>query len=441
MSDKRILIIGGGFAGVHAAVGAAQTLRAAREHAVSVELVSPDPGLVIRPRLYEADLAGVRVPLGRILKPIGVTHRRASVVEINAARRAVRLDDDSGQLSYHQLVLAAGSRLPLPAAGGPVHAADSYAQALALQRAVTELGQGGEAGFSAVVVGGGFSGLELAAELAGTLTRSAQAAGHRTSGRVTLVERHQHVAPGFGPRARQVIERALAGLGVEIRTGVGASEVRAGGVALEDGSEIEGKLIVWSTGPRPSPLTEQIPGARDALGRLELDRFLATGTEGIWAAGDCAAASVDGEHIAVMSCQHAMPQGHRAGENAAAASLGRPARRYRQPLYLTCLDLGDYGALLTCGFDRDTILATGQEAKRFKRYINRSVIYPPATRDAERLLKLGRPQPTGPAMAAVTRLALRSRTIRDRLTSSAEDRAALFAQEFGERIAALPAVA
>jgi NADH dehydrogenase len=428
MSDKRILIVGGGFAGVHAAVGASETLRAAREHSVSVELVSPDPCLVIRPRLYEADLSGVCVPLGRVLPPLGVKHRRAKVIEIDVGRRIARLNGGSSSLSYDQLVFAAGSRLLLPA-GQQVHAADTYAQALALHRGVGALAHQPDARCGAVVVGGGFTGLELAAELAGTLGRSARAAGRQAGAQVTLIERSRNLAPGFGPRARRVIEEALAALGVEVRTGVGVSDVRPDGVALEDGSRVEAELVVWSAGPRASELTEEIPARRDSLGRLQVDRFLATGVEGIWAAGDSAAASVDGGHIAVMSCQHAMPQGRRAGENAAAAVLGKPPRRYRQPLYLTCLDLGAYGALLTCGFDRDTVLATGQEAKKFKRYINRSLIYPPASADPEQLLRLGRPAPAGPAIAALTRVALRSVTLRNRVTEGAEDRASRFASQ------------
>ncbi|MGO9955237.1 MAG: NAD(P)/FAD-dependent oxidoreductase [Solirubrobacteraceae bacterium] len=426
MSEKRILIVGGGFAGVHAAVGASATLRAARERAVAVELVSPDPYLVIRPRLYEADLSGVCVPLSGLLEPIGVRHRRARVIEIDAASQTVRLEDESDRLRYDQLVFAAGSGLTLPA-GQRVHAADTYAQARALNQAVCGLAHAPERQFSVLVVGGGFTGLELAAELAGTLERTARVAGRRAGGHVLLIERSPKLAPGFGTRARGVIEHALGALGVEVRTGVGVSDVRPDGLVLDDGSRVDAELVAWSAGPRASVLAEQIPARRDGLGRLEVDPFLATGVDGVWAAGDSAAASVDGEHLAVMSCQHAMPQGRRAGENAAAAVLGKPPRRYRQPLYLTCLDLGDYGALLTCGFDRNTILVTGQQAKKFKRYINRSLIYPPPSADTKQMLRVGRPEPAGAAMAALIRLALRSDTVRNRVTGAAEDRAALFA--------------
>ncbi len=412
MSDKRILIVGGGFAGIYAAVGAAETLRAASDETVSVELVSPDPYLVIKPRLYETDLAGVRVPLAGVLDPIGVSYRQGRVETIDTAAKTVALDDGTGPLPYDQLVFAAGSQMPLPA-GADVHAADSYEQAVALRAAVSRLA----AGSSVVVVGAGFTGVELAAELGGGSTR------------VTLVERDPHLSPEFGPRARAVIEEALSSLGVTVRSGAGVAAVDRGGVALEDGLRVDGDLVVWAAGPKASPLTEQIPATRDRLGRLDVDRFLSTGVDGVWAAGDSAAACVGGEQSSVMSCQHASPQGRLAGENAAAAVVGRAPGAYRQSLYLTCLDLGAYGAVVTCGFDRDTILASGPNAKSLKRFINRSLIYPPADADAKQILKLGRPAPPGPAGAAIVRTALRSGAIRRMVTGNAQDRAALFAAQ------------
>jgi NADH dehydrogenase len=130
-----------------------------------------------------------------------------------------------------------------------------------------------------------------------------------------------------------------------------------------------------------------------------------------------------------MSCQHAMPQGRQAGENAVAGALGLALGSYRQPLYLTCLDLGSAGALLTSGFARQDIIATGEQGKRFKRYINRSLIYPPHGERAAPLLKLGARPPAGPAVARIQALALRSAAIRRSITSGGEDHAAAYSRE------------
>jgi hypothetical protein len=118
-----------------------------------------------------------------------------------------------------------------------------------------------------------------------------------------------------------------------------------------------------------------------------------------------------------------MPQGRQAGENAAAAVLGDPAGAYSQPLYLTCLDLGAAGGLLTCGYARDSVLASGDRGKRFKRFINRSLIYPPSGGDATRLLALGKDATAGPIGAWAQTLALRSNALRSVVVSRAEDRA------------------
>jgi NADH dehydrogenase len=73
----------------------------------------------------------------------------------------------------------------------------------------------------------------------------------------------------------------------------------------------------------------------------------------------------------------AMTMGRIAGHNVAADFLGIGLLPYRQPRYVTCLDLGSWGAVLTEGWDR-RIELVGAEAKAFKRTINTEWIYPPA---------------------------------------------------------------
>jgi NADH dehydrogenase len=390
MDTERILIVGGGFAGVNAAVGAVDTLGAAQDR-IAVELVSSSPFWVIKPRLYESDLAGVRVPLAGVLDPLGVVHHQAQVTAIDTAERRVVLDDGT-ELLYGQLVLAAGSRLALPE-GRAVHCVDSYDQALELRRALEALLER-HSRPRAVVVGGGFTGIEVATELA----RYAD---------VTVVASPE-LAPGYGPRGRAQISQALASLSVEVRSGARVREVTDGAVSLTDGEVISADVIVWATGPIASELTEQVPGERDGTGRLLVDEHLRTAAPGVWAAGDTACARVNATNSSVMSCQHA-------------------PKRYRQPLYLTCLALGDYGGLLTCGFDRDTILATGQEGAALKRAINHGAIYPPRGGDRNAMLKIGKPAQPGPLGAAIARTALHSRWVRRKAAAATPARSAAYA--------------
>jgi NADH dehydrogenase len=427
MRDHHIVVVGGGFAGVWAALGAAAMRQKQRAQSkLRITLVSPDDALVIRPRLYEADLSGVRVPLEGVLSPVGVEGRQASVEEIDHGHRRLTLTGQHpGEVGYDQLVLCPGSRVQLPGDNDGIHCADSYEQAVALQRAVKVLGSRPDARLSATVVGAGFTGLELAAELADMLRRAADATGV-PAGEVSvrLVDQARSVAPEFGPTARGIIEDALRSLGVQVHTGVQVAQADAGGVTLVDGERIDSGLTVWAGGPRASALNEQLGVPLDEQGRLSVDSRLASTVEGVWAAGDSVRVSVDGQHLAMMSCQHAMPQGCQAGRNAAAVALGLSPGDYRQPMYLTCLDLGSAGALLTCGFERENVLATDERAKRFKRFINRSLIYPPAGGNASALLKLGEPATSGAVAAAIQRTALRSNMVRNALISRSKDRAA-----------------
>jgi NADH dehydrogenase FAD-containing subunit len=228
MHAQRILIIGGGFAGVNAAVGAVDKLGSAQDR-VSVELINPDPFWVIKPRLYERDLSGVQVPLDDVLTPLGVVRHETSVTAIDAVDRRVALDDGSA-LSYDQLVLAAGSRLAMPGRLG-VHCVDSNAEAVQLRTAVIQL-KGRKPRFRAVVVGGGFNGVELAAELA-------------ADAQVTLVAAGD-VAPGFGPYARAEIRRALDSLGVAVRVGVAVDDVTDSTVRLSGGEQAGADLVAWA---------------------------------------------------------------------------------------------------------------------------------------------------------------------------------------------------
>jgi NADH dehydrogenase len=148
---------------------------------------------------------------------------------------------------------------------------------------------------------------------------------------------------------------------------------------------------------RASSLTEQIPGERDASGRLHVDRNLKViGQSDIFATGDTAyAATDDAGNFALMTCQHAIALGRSAGNNVAADLLGEAPIPYSQVKYVTCLDLGAWGAVFTEGWDRQVKL-TKQEGKTVKQQINSVWIYPPV---AEREAALAAADPLIPVVA------------------------------------------
>lgn len=399
MTTTRIAIIGSGFAGTWAALSAARARALAGRGPDDLEIavISPQPTLVIRPRLYEAALEEMTPDVKALFDRVEVRHIAARVDRIDCGARKLHLVATQGQgrttHAYDRLVLAAGSVLNLPPIPGlQDHAfnVDQIEGARALDRHLRALAR--EPGLSArdtvVVAGGGFTGIETATELP---QRLRDLFGADAKLRVVLVERADHVGPDLGPGPRPQIEQALRELGVEVRTGVAAAAVDAGGLVLEGGERIEARTVIWTAGVRAHPLAEQIAGERDRFGRLHVAETLRVkGAVDVYATGDVAfAATDDTGHHALMSCQHAIALGRAAGHNVAAQLLGLPVHPYRQEKYVTCLDLGAWGAVFTEGWGRQ-VKFQGREGKNIKRTINNQWIYPP-TGDREAVLAAADP--------------------------------------------------
>ncbi|MEV6237438.1 FAD-dependent oxidoreductase [Lentzea sp. NPDC051838] len=391
---SNVLIVGGGFAGVWSAASAVKLREelGASEEDLRVTLISAGDDMVIRPRLYEADPDRMRVPLDRVLGPIGVRRIAATVTGIDTESRtvsAIHRDGTTAQHSYDRLVLASGSQVVKPSLPGAelLFDIDTMAGAAALESHLHRLpDQPGR--FTAVVVGAGFTGLELATELVGRLRALAPA----EEVRVVLVERLDEVGPELGAGPRPQIEKALAELSVEVKLGVSLQEVNRSGVILSDGTTIPTATVVWTAGMTASPLTSFVPGQKDKLGRLDVDEYLRVrGLPDVYAAGDTAAPVSPREGRVVMqSCQHALPQGKLAGHNVAADLLQEQLVEFQPPSYVTCLSLGPAGAVATSGWDREVELS-GSDAKDLKTTINSKWIYPPVD-DAQALLSQAGPQ-------------------------------------------------
>lgn len=386
MTD-RLVIAGSGFAGTWAAIAAARARAlAAREAALAITVVSPAPELHIRPRFYEASLEGMAPDLDALFRELEVTHLAARVESLDAQARALELSDARGarsRLHWDRLVLATGSVLFRPDVPGlAAHAFDvdqlAHAQRLDAHLKSLAARPASAARDTVVVAGGGFTGIEAACELPARLRA---VLGERAEVRVVMVEQAPAVGPDLGPGPRPVILEALAACGVEVLTGVGVAAIDADGVTLTDGRRIAAATVVWTAGARAHPLAAQLPGEHDRYGRIAVDAHLrAPQAPTVFVTGDLArAAADDAGHEALMSCQHALSLGRVAGYNAAADLLGLPLHAYRQPKYVTCLDLGPWGAVLTEGWDREVQLR-GAEAKALKRDINTKWIYPPTDR-------------------------------------------------------------
>ena len=393
-----MVVIGSGFAGLWASLGAARRLDELGVPAgtVGITVLSAKPFHDIRVRNYEADLSPCRIPLADLLDPVGVAHIATEVTAIDTDART--LTTSSGvTYGYDRLVLASGSQVVKPAIPGLREFGfdvDTYDGASRLQHHLRRLADGPAEmlqpwAATVVVVGAGLTGIEAACELPNRLRTLF--AGDGVTPRVVLVD-HNLVGSDMGASARPVIERALSDNGVEIRTGVSVAEVSREGVSLSSGERLKAATVVWCAGMRASSLTEQLPVIRDRLGRVPVDDHLRViGVPSIFAAGDVAAARMDDEHLSVMSCQHGRPMGRYAGYNVISDLFGEPMLTLRIPWYVTVLDLGPAGAVYTEGWDR-MVVARGAEAKATKQTINTRRIYPPRTGNRTDLLAAAAPE-------------------------------------------------
>jgi NADH dehydrogenase len=390
-----LTIIGGGFAGLWAALAAAR-LSAIRDAGLSITLLSKDNFLELRPRLYESNPESLRVDMLEPLTAVGVELSTFTVTEIDLARKTI-VGEAAGKIterSYDKLVLAAGSALPWPQTPGfqefGFHV-DNYAGAIRLDKHLSRLAQhaGTASKRTITIVGAGFTGIELATEMRERLAAHSNREA-ASQYRIILIDQAPVVGATLGEGPRDLINGALNAANVETILRTTIKSVTATTIELADDEIIETATVIWCGGPRASSLAVQLTPDCDQLGRAIVDRDLRVrGCDDAFAAGDCAHALVDDVNPSVMSCQHAITMGKFAGHNAAASLLGEPLIPYAQPSYVTCLDLGASGAVFTRGWDRRPEV-TGADAKGIKQMINGQLIYPP-TGTREEILAAAEP--------------------------------------------------
>jgi NADH dehydrogenase len=381
---QRILVIGAGFGGMWSALSATRLFDIHGHNDVDVTVLAPQAELRVRPRFYEPNAHQLAAPIGELFDAVGVKFIKGAAETIDVEQKRVGYIDAQGEKQvciYDKLVLATGSRLALPDTPGVAEHAfdvDQIEQAIRLEAHLKSLVNQpqSQARNTVVVAGGGFTGIETATEMP---TRLRDILGEGADITVIIVDRGDKVGGSMGPQIAEKIAEASEETGVKWQLKASVVAVDENGVTLSDGRRIDAKTFIWTTGVRASSLTEQIPAERDHLGRLHVDAHLQViGQPDIFATGDVAYAASDdiGNH-ALMTCQHAIVLGRHAGNNVAAQILGVDPTPYSQPKYVTCLDLGAWGAVYTEGWDRQVKL-TRQEGKSLKTQINTVWIYPPA---------------------------------------------------------------
>lgn len=339
---RRIVVLGGGFAGTAAAVELARALRG--EPRVEVVLVSEENYAVFQPMLPEVVAGGIEpTHIVTSLRQLGggVRFRCARVHAIDWARRVVTLADaDSSRhhaLPYDQLVLALGQvvdlsripgmaqhALPIKTLGDAFHLRNHVLSRL--EQAELEDDEARRRWLlSFVTIGGGFSGVETAAEVHDLVRRAlpsysrAQATGHR----MVLVHSRDVILNELDPALGAFAQRTMAARGIEFALLRRSAEATPEGVRLDDGTFLAAGTVICTIGNAPHPLITSSPLPQQS-GRVTTDACLrVTGHDGVFALGDVAAVpDVVKGGTCPPTAQYAVRQGKTLARNVVAALRG-----------------------------------------------------------------------------------------------------------------------
>ena len=324
MNEPRcIVIVGGGFAGTTLARALERTLPSAYH----VTLISEESYTTFNPML--AEVVGASVFPEHVVAPIRQMLRQsrfvmARVNEVDLARRTLSADTLAGrqQIAYDQLVFAFGTRarldllpglaehaLPLKLVGDAMHIRNRVLQRVAhielesdpvLRRSLGHF----------IVIGGGFSGVEVAGELGDFLTSALRYYPRVRADelKVTLLHDAERLLPELPASLGHAAAHSLRARRIDVRLNARAIRVDAEGVLLAGGERISGATVVCTIGTQPNPLVERL-GLALQRGRIVTAPDLSVaGARGVWAIGDCA-----------LVANHA-PQ-----RSASAADAGQPA--------------------------------------------------------------------------------------------------------------------
>jgi NADH:quinone reductase (non-electrogenic) len=346
--SKRVLILGGGFGGIYAALRLEKLLR--RRNDIEVTLVTRDNFFLFTPMLHEVaagdlELNTIVNPLRKLLRRVNTFIGTVHAIDVDTRRVFAThgLDDHSHELPYDHLILALGSGtnfFNLPGVEEFAVTMKSLGDAVELRnRLITHLEEANSecaAGerqplLTFVVAGGGFAGVETLGAINDFIREALPFYPNlRLEFVRTVLVTNQVVLPELSPKLGAYAQRKLAARGVEIITGARVTGVHEGVVELDNRQKIEANTLIWTAGTAPNPLVAALP-IPTRKGKIEVTEYLEVpGFDGIWAVGDCALVpnTRDGG-FHPPTAQHALREGRTVADNVVATILGRAKRPFR----------------------------------------------------------------------------------------------------------------
>ncbi|MFD3457705.1 NAD(P)/FAD-dependent oxidoreductase [Streptomyces sp. NPDC058691] len=363
----RVLVVGGGYVGMYTALRLQRKL--GRDEA-EIVVVEPQPYMTYQPFLPEAAAGSISprhvvVPLRRVLDRCALVIGEAR--RVDPARRIATLatlateEEGSGDvpMPYDHLVLAPGSvsrTLPIPGLAEHAIGFKTVEEAIGLRNHVLEQldiasstrdVEVRDAALTFVFVGGGYAGVEALAELE-DMARHAVRYYHNIQAddlKWVLVEATGRILPEIGEDMGTYAVRELRGRNIDVRLNTRLESCEKRVVALDDGSRLPARTIVWTAGVKPHPVLSRTGLPLGDRGRVRCAAtLLVDGTDNVWAAGDAAAvpdlASDDPDALCAPNAQHALRQARVLADNIVASLRGGPLSDYRHAYAGSVASLG-----------------------------------------------------------------------------------------------------
>ena len=358
---KRIVILGGGFAGL----AAAQRLERLYPHdnGLEITLVSQSNYLLFTPMLAEVASGGlepqhISAPVRAACRRTDFRHAQVEAVDTEAKTVRVRASESApvAVLPYDHLILALGA-IPnfydLPGLEENAYTLKTLDDAIKLRSCVIAALEQADVEPDAaerrrlltfVVAGGGFAGTEAIAELF-DLARSALRYPHlqRSDLRFVLVHGGDRILPELSAELGAYALDKLRARGIEFLLDRRVAGMTPDVVLLDDRSGVPTRTVVWTAGNQPHPLLRTLSCERNRDGKVVVDDFLRVkGLDDVWAVGDCAQIrdpSQEGRSYP-PTAQHALREGKVAAENVAATLRGKPLQAFRFRTIGTLVALG-----------------------------------------------------------------------------------------------------
>src|SRR5437773_7648274 len=337
----RVLILGGGFGGLYAALRLESTV--AGDPDVQVTLVNHDNFFLFTPMLHEVaasdlDMTHIVNPIRKLLKRVQFFQGDVERVYLDEKRIEVShgADHHHHELEYDHLIIGVGNitnyfnlpgleqhALTMKSLGDAIFLRNRLIQNL--EEADFECTEARVPLMTIVVAGGGFAGVETIAAVNDFLREALPFYNNLQVRdlRVVLVHSGAVILPELSEKLGAYAGSKLTERGVEVRLNTRVLGYRNGAVELSDGSSVPAKTLVWTAGTAPHPILDTIPCAKDR-GRVATNEYMELPDwPGVWAVGDCA--SIPDPRTGKPyppTAQHALGQGRVLAQNMCSAIRG-----------------------------------------------------------------------------------------------------------------------